>query len=41
LVECVEPVFAAGDPRSDFRHKCLLQARPCLVIYDHFVRYKV
>ena len=32
LVECVEPVFAAGDPRSDFRLKCVPQARPCHVV---------
>ena len=32
LVECVEPVFAGGDPRPDFRLKCVLQARPCHVV---------
>jgi hypothetical protein len=40
LVECVEPVFATGDPRSDFRLKLVPQAHPCHVVQDHFMRYK-
>jgi hypothetical protein len=32
LVESVEPVFAGGDPKSDFRRKCMPQARPGHVV---------
>jgi hypothetical protein len=33
LVECVEPVFAGGNPRSDFRLKYIIWFQPPLLLF--------